>query len=91
MNLRARIPHYYGYAGGNPVSYIDPFGLETTIVINNNGAVIGTHAGMVVGSGKDAVLYDSGGDYRDNYKGSGDALYGKDANLPDYITHRSLI
>ncbi|MGQ5525218.1 hypothetical protein ACUHMQ_18420, partial [Chitinimonas sp. PSY-7] len=63
-------------------------GLATTVVINNNTPVIGTHAGVVVGSGKDAVLYDPGGSYRNKDKGSGDALYGREVNLDDYIRYQ---
>ena len=80
----------YGYVGSNPISFIDPFGLTTTVVINNNNAVIGTHAGLVVGSGKDAVLYDPGGSYHNDDKGSGDALYGRSVNLSDYIKYQKL-
>jgi RHS repeat-associated protein len=73
----------YSYVGGNPLSYIDPLGLATTVVINNNGWL--GHAGVVVGSGKNAVLFDPGGSYHQKEKGSGDALYGRDVNLQDYI------
>jgi RHS repeat-associated protein len=73
------------YAQGNPILVIDPTGLQTTVVINNNG--IG-HAGVVVGSGRSATLYDPGGSYRNAEKGSGDALYGRDVNLQDYINYQ---
>jgi hypothetical protein len=35
------------------------------------------------------VLYDPGGDYRQDIKGSGDALYGADADLGDYIRQQA--
>jgi len=78
----------YGYVVNNPVNWIDPWGLDTTVVVNNNTPVIGTHAGVVVGSGADAGLYDPGGSYYNDIKGSGDALYGDDVNLEDYIDYQ---
>ena len=78
----------YGYVRGNPLRFVDPRGLATTIVINNNDPVMGTHTGLVVGSGKDAVLYDPGGSYHNDDKGSGDALYGSSVNLNDYIKYQ---
>jgi RHS repeat-associated protein len=75
----------YSYVGNNPVNLIDPLGLETVAIINNNG--IG-HAGLVVGSGNDGVLYDPGGSYRDDIKGSGQALYGDEVNQNDYINYQ---
>ncbi|RJG05287.1 hypothetical protein D3870_03980 [Noviherbaspirillum cavernae] len=79
----------YAYVGGNPINRIDPMGLETVIVINNNTPLIGMHAGVYTGSGSDRTLYDPGGSYRNYLKGSGDALYGRDANLRDYIKYQT--
>jgi hypothetical protein len=69
---------------------VDLTGLDTTIVINNNFPVIGAHVGMVLGTGRDAVLYDPGGSYRNLDKGSGDALYGRTVNLNDYVNFQKL-
>lgn len=80
----------YLYATSNPLRYIDPYGLETVVIINNNTRVIGTHSGLVVGNGSGAALYDPGGSYRNLDKGSGDALYGEDVNLKDYINYQRL-
>jgi len=77
----------FGYVGGNPLSQIDPLGLDTTIVINTNG--IG-HTGVIVGSGADAVLYDPGGSYRQKIKGSGDTLDGKNARVEPYVKYQKL-
>jgi RHS repeat-associated protein len=46
----------YIYVGNNPISFIDPLGLHTTVVINNNDPLIGTHAGVVIGSGNSSAL-----------------------------------
>jgi RHS repeat-associated protein len=75
----------FAYVGGNPLRFVDPLGLDVTVVINTNG--IG-HAGVVVGSGKNAVLYDPGGDYKQAIKGSGDSLEGKDAALAPYVAYQ---
>ncbi|MDH6169445.1 RHS repeat-associated protein [Variovorax boronicumulans] len=75
----------FGYVSSNPLRFTDPLGLTTTVVINTNG--IG-HAGVQVGSGSNAVLYDPGGSFRDDIKGSGDALYGRDANLDKFIKYQ---
>ena len=80
----------YGHVGGNPLTFIDPYGLETVVIINNNTLIIGTHSGVTVGSGSGAALYDPGGSYRNFDKGSGDALYGRDVNLKDYINYQRL-
>jgi hypothetical protein len=58
------------------------------VVINNNSPITGAHAGLVVGEGRSAVLYDPGGSYRNSDKGSGDALYGKDANLEAFVDYQ---
>ncbi|MFY9260520.1 MAG: RHS repeat-associated core domain-containing protein [Gallionella sp.] len=49
----------FGYVGGNPLGAVDLRGLATTIVINNNTPIIGSHAGAVIGN----VVYDPGGHY----------------------------
>ena len=78
----------YGYVLGDPVNWVDPLGLETVVIINNNNMITGTHAGVVIGSGNDAMLYDPGGSYRNNEKGSGDVLGGTDVDLSDYINYQ---
>lgn len=70
----------------NPFS--KPDDEEIIIVVNNNG--IG-HVGFIVGSGKNAVLYDPGGSYyvKDEYgsimRGSGDTFQENEVNLDDYL------
>jgi RHS repeat-associated protein len=80
--------NFYTYVLNNPIKFIDPRGLETTIIINNNTPITGTHAGLIVGSGSGAMLYDPGGSYHSSEKGSGDALYGKNVDLGDYINYQ---
>ena len=81
----------YGYANANPLRFVDPYGLETIVIVNNNAPVIGTHTGVVVDVDNitNTVLYDPGGSYRKIDKGSGDALYGKDVNVKTILTSRS--
>ena len=82
----------YGYANANPLRFVDPYGLETIVIVNNNAPVIGTHTGVVVDVDNitNTVLYDPGGSYRKIDKGSGDALYGKDVNVKNYINFQKL-
>ncbi len=75
----------FGYVVSSPVNFIDPPGLDVTVIVNNNTLIIGTHVGVYDSSSAGNVLYDPGGSYKTPQKGSGDALYGEDANLPDYI------
>jgi hypothetical protein len=47
----------WSYAMDSPIRYVDPTGLVITIVINNNEAVTGTHAGFYVGA-RPPSIYD---------------------------------
>ena len=61
--------------------YYDSLGLDVWIVINDNGL---GHAGLYVNTnGK--VIFDPGGNFRQQQKGSGDMLNGDDAGLTDYV------
>jgi RHS repeat-associated protein len=78
----------YFYAQNNPYKFVDPDGRDVVVVVNRNDPVIGTHVGFLVGRGEGAVLYDPGGSYKQARKGSGDALYGRDANLSAYVKYQ---
>jgi RHS repeat-associated protein len=80
----------YFYAENNPYKYFDPNGAASTVIVNNNGYIIGTHAGVHVRSGKTQMLYDPGGSYKNNIKGSGDWLEEKDADLDPYVKFQKL-
>ena len=91
-------PGVYGYVRGNPLAWVDPSGLETTVVINNNGGGVygwfaGTHAGLHVGSGEDQTLYDPNGNYNCSgcergTRGSGDTFEGSNADLAPYVDYQ---
>jgi RHS repeat-associated protein len=76
----------YGYVLSSPLNATDKLGLCTVVVVDLNG--IG-HAGVYVDRGEDGkpFIYDPGGSYRvgTTARGSGDTLYGRDANLDAYI------
>jgi RHS repeat-associated protein len=76
----------YAYAQGNPITRRDPSGLLTTIIITYD-SYVGSHAALWVTNGPEQMpfLYDPAGGYRELYKGSGDALYGAEADLAAYI------
>jgi RHS repeat-associated protein len=74
----------YTYARGAPISLYDSLGLDVDIIINNNAPVTGTHAGLFINT-QGRILYDPGGSYRTDIKGSFNVLDGVDANLPDYV------
>ena len=82
MHCTGCAENIYTYVGGNPISYIDLFGLATTIVINNNAPIIGSHAGGFIGN----QVYDPGGHYLQDRM----AQYGENfkPTLADYIKYQ---
>jgi hypothetical protein len=84
----------YAYVKGNPLKYIDPWGLETTIIINGNTALTGTHAGLYLGHGlldgspAGPEIYDPSGSYLDSNRGDGGVFYDQDASLGNYLSYQ---
>ena len=84
----------YVYVLGNPLRYIDPLGLETTVVINSNTALIGTHAGLFLGHGvldgqpAGPEIYDPSGSYLNNTRGEGGVFFEQDASLGNYLAYQ---
>jgi len=83
----------YAYANGNPISRIDPRGLATTVVVNNNSTglvspITGTHVGVFFTNNGDPFLYDPGGNYLQSTRGSGGYFDGDEADLFAYLSHQ---
>lgn len=82
-------PTIYAYVGGNPVSYVDPFGLETCLLTTVGPGGVRDHAAVYTSRGDGAggpALYDPAGAYSSaNQAGSGDLVTGSAANLKKYI------
>lgn len=77
----------YAYVGNDPISFVDPWGLRTTVII------IDGHSALLVDNSGEPVLYDPAGSYCPNKnnssgscsRGSGDAFYGDEININDYF------
>jgi hypothetical protein len=71
----------------NPVNFIDPKGLATTIIITSDYG-LGSHAAVRVDNSGDPILYDPGGSYMNGARGSGDFFTGNEASLGSYIKYQ---
>ncbi|SMN12551.1 hypothetical protein SPBRAN_1627 [uncultured Candidatus Thioglobus sp.] len=79
----------YGYAGVNPIVYIDRLGLVTSVITVRDFG-FGVHSAVHVDNGTDGlpILYDPSGSYTPSSGepvGSGEMLFNENANLQDYI------
>ena len=77
--------------GGNPVNYVDPLGLQTTVIITYDYG-IGSHAAVHTSNGNNggSFLYDPAGSYQPSggVRGTGDFFEGGSASLSDYIKYQ---
>ena len=81
--------NFYSYVLNRPLNGIDPFGLNTTVIIiydkGYGGITYGSHAALFIDNGGDPILYDPAGSYaQDHHCGSGDACDDSNANLGKY-------
>jgi RHS repeat-associated protein len=80
--------NFYSYVLDDPLNWIDPFGLKTTVIIiyenGPGGVVFGGHAALYIDNGGDPILYDPAGGYgKDHLCGGGVCDEGK-ANVPRF-------
>lgn len=86
---------FYTYVRNNPTGFIDPTGLQTTIIIvydnGPGGIVFGSHAALYIDNGGSPVLYDPGGSYaEDHHCGSGDSCTEPDtSSVPRFKRYHS--
>jgi RHS repeat-associated protein len=78
----------FSYVGGNPVSYIDPLGLETCVLVTRMTAGLADHAALYFSRGSDSggpAIYDPAGSYgRSIDPHTGDMITGKQADISKF-------
>jgi RHS repeat-associated protein len=85
--------NFYEYVRNTPLNAVDPFGLQTTvIVVYDSGpfgiGTYGSHAAVYLDNGGDPLLYDPAGSYTTKHKcGSGDACSDNDASVTKFISY----
>jgi RHS repeat-associated protein len=83
----------YAYTSNNPINFIDPLGLKTTIITTYDtsyGITYGSHSALFISRpGQPSFLYDPAGSYNPKgERGTGGTFEGNDANLQDYIKYQ---
>ncbi|MFO0819074.1 MAG: RHS repeat-associated core domain-containing protein [Pirellulales bacterium] len=78
----------FRYVGNSPTHFVDPNGLETTLITTYDYG-IGSHSAVHVSTpGQPDFLYDPGGSYGDGKRGSGGFFEGSEADLNNYIKYQ---
>ena len=81
----------YAYAGANPVMFVDPDGLDTTVLVTEGpGGPWNVHSAVYIDNGGSPLLYDPGGSYipHGSGRGSGDTFYEEEANIEEFIKYQ---
>lgn len=71
----------YAYAGNNPIISIDPFGLETCVLVTSSNSGIRNHAALYMSQGDNGgpFLFDPSGSYARSHGGGNGDFIDKDA------------
>jgi len=82
--------NFYRAVGNNPTTYLDPFGLYTTIIITHDkyySMSYGSHTAVHVDNRADPVLYDPSGNYKPLFsvRTAGGTFDGAQADIVPYI------
>ncbi|MBB6342160.1 RHS repeat-associated protein [Pseudomonas fluvialis] len=76
----------FGYVKGNPISFVDMYGLETCVIVTRGASGVADHAALYGSSGESGPwIYDPAGGYATDHRaGSGELLTGNDASKDAY-------
>ena len=84
--------NFYRIVGNNPITYLDPFGLLTTIIIAYD-YTFGSHTAVRVDNRGNPVIYDPAGTYfrpPDVYRDPSGSFQGNGADLGSYIKYHKM-